>query len=290
MREKVKIAGVQLEPKIFDKEGNTAKALGSLLEAARQGARLIVFPECALTGYCFTSLDEAMPLAEPIPGPSLDPFTAVCQEMDVFSIIGLIEKDGDRYYNAVALLGPSGFIGKYRKIHLPYLGIDRFLDWGDRPPDVFDLGFARVGMNICYDLAFPETARVMALKGAEIICLSTNWPEGRENVAKFLISARALENRVNYIAVNRVGVERGAKFIGQSKIADVAGNTRAEAGITEEEIIYADVYPESARNKRIIFTPGEFETHTIGDRRPELYGLLTEPTAAEKMRGDRAWR
>lgn len=290
MREKVKIAGAQMEPIIFDKEGNLAKILDALRTAASQGAQLIVFPEAALTGYCFTSLEEAMPLTEPIPGPSTERLADASRELGVYCIVGLLEMAGDKYYNALALLGPEGFIGKYRKIHLPYLGIDRFLDWGDEPPAVFETEIGKIGMNVCYDAAFPETARVMALKGAEIIALSTNWPEGRQNTAKYVINARALENRVNYIAVDRVGKERGAKFIGRSKIVDVLGNTLAEASATDEEIIYANVYPAAAGDKRAVFIPDEFETHTTADRRPELYGNLTQPSTSIKKRGTRSWR
>lgn len=290
MREKLRIAGVQMEPRIFEKERNIAKAFDALRTAARKSARLIVFPECALTGYCFTSLEEAIPLAETIPGPSTERFVSACGELGVLAIIGLLERDGDKYYNSLALIGPGGVIGKYRKIHLPYLGIDRFLDWGDQTPAVFDTEVAKIGMNICYDVTFPETARIMALKGAEIIILSTNWPQGRQNVAKYLINARALENRVNYIAVNRVGQERGVGFIGRSKIVDVLGNTLSEASATEEEIIYAEVYPAAAREKHAVFVPGEFETHAFADRRPELYSILTEPLAQVKTRGVRSWR
>ncbi|MBI2907952.1 MAG: carbon-nitrogen hydrolase family protein [Chloroflexi bacterium] len=290
MRDKVNIAGVQMEPIIFEKEGNVAKMLAALRTAAGQGAQLIVFPEAALTGYCFTSLEEAVPLTETVPGPGTQRLAAACGELGVYAVFGLLEKDGDRYYNAVALLGPEGFVGKYRKIHLPYLGIDRFLDWGDQPPEVFQTGIGRIGINICYDVTFPETARVMALQGAEIVALSTNWPEGRENAAKYLINARALENRVNYIAVDRVGQERGGRFIGRSKIVDLLGNTLAEAGPTEEEIIYANVYPAAASQKRSIFIPDEFENHIFADRRPELYGAVTEPCNSAKIRGTRSWR
>ncbi|MFH1485054.1 MAG: carbon-nitrogen hydrolase family protein [Chloroflexota bacterium] len=290
MRDKLKIAGVQMDPIIFEKERNTAKILDALRTASKQGARLIVFPEAAATGYCFTSLEEAEPSTETIPGPTTERLASLCRELGVVCIVGLLEKDGDKYYNATALIGPSGLVGKYRKVHLPYLGIDRFLDWGDQPPAVFDIEHAKIGMNICYDVTFPETARVMTLKGAEIIALSTNWPEGRQNAAKYLINARALENRINYIAVDRVGEERGVRFIGRSKIVDVLGNTLAEASATEEEIIYADVYPSAASDKHAVFIPGEFETHTVADRRPELYGILAEPLAGVKRRGTRIWR
>lgn len=272
MTEKVRIAGVQINPKIAEKEENLGRCLGRMREAAEAGAQLIVFPECSLTGYCFSSLEEAMPLSEAIPGPSTRKMAATCRELKVFVVIGLLEREGDRLYNAAALLGPQGIVGKYRKIHLPYLGVDRFVNKGDLPLAVYPTPVGRIGINICYDATFPEGARVMALAGAEIIALPTNWPTGREKIPSFVINARALENKVHYLAVDRVGEERGFNFIGRSKIVDAYGTTLAQASPTEEEIIYADVDLEEARHKRTVMVPGEFEFDVIADRRPEFYG------------------
>jgi len=126
MNETVKIAGMQIEPIILDKDRNLARCLELIKVADKEGARLIVFPEAAITGYVFTSLGEALSIAEPIPGPSTEKILDSCRELNLYVIIGLLEKDRGKYYNAAALLGPSGLIGKYRKLHLPYLGIDRF--------------------------------------------------------------------------------------------------------------------------------------------------------------------
>ncbi len=275
MTNKVKIAGVQIDPRIGEKEANLEKCLERLSQAAGVGARLAVFPECCLTGYCFSSLDEAKPLAETVPGDSTLRLAEACLRMNIYAIIGLIERDEDRFYNAAVLAGPEGLVGKYRKIHLPYLGVDRFLNQGDLPFPVFDTAAGRIGMNICYDTNFPESARVMTLMGADIIALPTNWPAGRERVPNFVINTRAFENKVNFIAVDRVGTERGTTFIGRSKIVAADGTTLAEADQAGEEIIYADVDLELARRKRTVITPGEFEIDLIHDRRPEFYGEIT---------------
>jgi predicted amidohydrolase len=174
-------------------------------------------------------------------------------------------------------MGPSGLIGTYRKVHLPALGVDHFTTPGDRPFAVHAVGEANIGMNICYDASFPEASRVMALDGADLIVLPTNWPPGAEPTADYVINARASENKVFFIAVNRVGMERGFGFIGKSKICDVHGNNLAMADHTRETIIYADIDPHDARNKRIERVPGKHSIDRFADRRPEMYGRLLDP-------------
>jgi predicted amidohydrolase len=172
------------------------------------------------------------------------------------------------------LVGPQGQIGSYRKVHLPCLGIDRFTTPGDRPFAIHDLGGLRVGINICYDGSFPESARVLTLLGADLVVLPTNWPSGARGAVK-LCAARALENHIYYAAVNRAGEERGFRFIGRSQVLDFDGETLAEAG-EGEEIILAEIDPERARQKRVVKIPGEHEVDRVGDRRPEMYGPLCE--------------
>jgi len=278
----VKIAGVQMEPSLLDKQRNLRRCLDFARRAAAEGAKLIVFPECALTGYVFQSLEEALPVFEPVPGPSTERIGAACRELDVFVVIGLLEEDGDRHYNTAALIGPEGLAGRYRKVHLPYLGIDRFLDAGDLEPGVFDIGFARIGIGICYDAMFPEHARVVALRGADLLVLPTNWPQRRESVPEHIIPARAAENRIFVAAVDRVGRERNARFIGRSVIAHCArGAVMAAAGPDEETIIYAEIDPALARQKHVVIAEGEFEVDVLRDRRPGLYGEITKPPSPD---------
>src|SRR6185503_14381503 len=127
-----------------------ARMIQVLEETAAKGAAQTIFPEAALTGYCFNSLEEARPHAEPIPGPSTQRLTGVCRELDAHIIYGLLEADGQRLFNACVLVGPGGVVGSYRKIHLPFLGIDRFTTPGDRPFAVHEAAGVRIGMNICY--------------------------------------------------------------------------------------------------------------------------------------------
>jgi len=275
MRDRVKIAAVQINPAITNNRGNLEQILIKTKTAAESGANLIVFPECALTGYVFSSREEAMPFMESIPGTSTDMLAACCRELGVYIIVGLLEKDADKCYNAAVLIGPEGLTGKYRKNHLPFLGIDRFVDAGDKPFQVYETPIGNIGINICYDGNFPESARIVALLGADIIVLPTNWPEGREKVAQYVVNARAFENRVNFVAVNRIGSERGTRFIGRSKIVGASGDTLAEASSDMEEVIYAEVSLAEARQKHVIIKAGEFEVDFIRHRRPELYGEIT---------------
>lgn len=281
MSDKVKIAAVQMNPAITQNKENLDKILSEVRLAAANGADLIVFPECALTGYVFSSREEAMPFMETIPGPSTDKLTDCCAELGVHAVVGLLEKAASKCFNAAVLIGPGGLVGKYRKNHLPFLGIDRFLDHGDRPFEVHRTPIGNIGIHICYDCNFPESARVMALLGADILVLPTNWPQGRGKVAKYVVNTRAYENKVNFVAVNRVGEERGTRFIGNSKIIDAWGDTLAQASDDDEQTIYAEVSLAEARQKHVIFKPGEFEMNFIRDRRPELYGRIAEAKKKE---------
>ena len=264
-----------MDVRLGEPELNLDRIQAALQTTASRGARLTVFPECAVTGYCFQSLDEARQYAEPIPGPSLERVAEVCRELQVFAVLGLLEDDGERVFNAAALVGPEGLGAVYRKVHLPYLGVDRFTTPGDRPFSVHAANDLRVGMSICYDGAFPEAARSMALDGADLLVLPTNWPPGAETTAEFVGNARALENGVYFAAVNRVGTERGFRFIGRSRICGVDGETLADAPAESESILYAQIDPAAARNKQRIRVPGLHVIDRFADRRPEMYGRIT---------------
>lgn len=271
---KLKIACVQMDVAIGDVEGNRQKILKRLREAAEQGARLVLFPECALTGYCFNSLDEASPFAEPIDGPSSEAIAEACRETGAHALVGFIEKDGSNFYNAAMLLGPNGIAGSYRKVHLPFLGVDRFLTPGNRLFNVVELPIGKVAINICYDASFPEAARALKLLGAELIVLPTNWPTGAWRTAEFIINARACENHVNFAAVNRIGVERGWQFIGRSKVVDYNGDTLAEASRDQEQLLFVEVDLQEANNNKIVNVAGSYEIDRLADRRPEFYGMI----------------
>lgn len=273
----ITIAVAQIDIAFGKPERNLARMEEVLREAAGRGAKLAVFPEAALAGYCYDSLAEAQAMAEPIPGKSSERLAAVCRELGMHAIYGLLEAEGARVFNACVLVGPQGVVGSYRKIHLPYLGVDRYTTPGDRPFAVHEAAGMRIGMHICYDGGFPEAARVMMLQGADLVVLPTNWPPGAECMASCAVNTRAMENQIYYAACDRVGEERGFRFIGQSKICAPGGRTIAEAPHDREEILYAEVDVEKARAKKIIRVPNLHEIDRLRDRRPEFYGLITEP-------------
>jgi predicted amidohydrolase len=271
-----KIAGVQMDCRLADVPANLETIRQGIAQAADAGARLIIFPECALTGYCFSSKEEAWPHAQPLPGPATEVLARDCRERGVFLIAGLLERgDNGELFNSCVLVGPRGYLASYRKIHLPFLGIDRFTTPGDRPFAVHDLGGLRLGMNICYDGGFPESSRVLTLLGADLVVLPTNWPTTALGVVP-LSQARALENHIFYAAVNRVGEERGFRFIGRSRLVACDGSLLAEGRPDSADLILAEIDPLAARQKRVIKVPGQHEIDRVGDRRPEMYGPLCE--------------
>ncbi len=272
----MRAAAVQMDVKILAKEHNLDQILSRLEQAASGGAKLVVFPECALSGYCFVSRDEAAPVAEEVPGPSTERILAAAQALDCTVVVGLLERFGDQIFNAAAVVTPRGILGTYRKLHLPCLGIDWHSALGDKPFPVFSTPHGKVGISICYDCSFPESGRALKLKGAQILAIPTNWPLGSDSW-QHTPPVRATENHMHVIACDRVGEERGFRFAGHSQIVDCNGTKLAEAGETEETILYGEIDPAAADFNRMIRKPGKWEFDRIADRRPEMYAVLTDP-------------
>ena len=272
----MRVAVAQIDPKLAEKDRNLDVCLQRLEEAVAAGARLLVLPECAIPGYMFESAEEALPYAEEIPGPSTDALAEACRESGAHVVCGLIERDGDRLHNAAVLVGPDGLVGSYRKTHLPFLGVDRFVTPGDELP-VWETPLGRIGVEICYDLRFPEVTRTLALRGADLICHPTNFPMAARVQTELITVARAAENRVFLLTANRCGQERWAEFCGRSQIVDPYGTRLAETDVAGEELLVADLEVEKARDKDYVI-PGEYELYLFGHRRPELYGALVEET------------
>ena len=283
---KTNIACAQIDCLLGQPGSNLNKIVSLIRAAAERDAKLVMFPECALTGYAYESLEEAIPFAEAANGPASNAIAEACRETNAYAIVGFLEADGNNYYNAAMLVGPDGVVGNYRKTHLPFIGIDRFLTPGNRAYQVFDLPFGKVGMNICYDISFPEPARALKLMGAELIALITNWPTAAWRSPEFVANTRALENHLFYAATDRIGVERGWDFIGRSKVVDCNGDTLAEAGAQDEELLVVAIDFQEANNNRIVNVPGSYEVDRLNDRRPELYSVISERgQAAAKATG-----
>jgi 5-aminopentanamidase len=277
----MQIAAIQMDPKLGRLDHNLEQILRWLDRAAGAGAELAAFPECALSGYGFASREEGLAHAVSLDSAPVREVVAACARHECFCIFGLLERDGPRLFNACVLAGPEGVAGSYRKVHLPFLGIDIYADPGDRPFAVHDAGGVKVGMHICYDGGFPEPARVMSLMGADLLVLPTNWPTHSECAAEHTIPARALENTVYVMAVNRVGEESGFRFIGASSIADPGGRVLAKASADSEEMLLADIDPAKARQKHLVRVRGRHEINRIADRRPRFYQLIVEPNGRD---------
>ncbi|MBN1265040.1 MAG: carbon-nitrogen hydrolase family protein [Anaerolineales bacterium] len=270
----VRIGAAQVETTIGKPVENLAKISAWMQRAVQKDVQVLVFPECSLTGYDL-SRAEAEVLAQTIPGPATEDLVEMCRRTGLLVVVGLLERGTDGHlYNSAAFLGPDGLIGSYRKTHLPTLGVDRFLTPGNALEAPFETPLGRFGLLICYDLRFPEPARIMGLAGAEAILLPTSWPKAASFYPDFMVASRAAENRVFVAAANRVGNERGTASLGRSQICGVRGEVLAEGGKECEELLIADCDMEQSETKDLILDPGKYELHLVTDRRPELYELI----------------
>lgn len=274
---KFKIAGVQLDIELRDVEANICSVARHVRTAVANDAVVVVFPECTLTGYGYDSLMQAQAAAQAIDGDAIGQVCGIANRHNTHIVVGMLESGEDgAVYNSAVLIGPDGVVGVYRKTHLPYLGVDRFTTPGKKADQIFDVGGLKIGINICYDCSFPESARVLALAGADIVVLPTNWPPGSGRVSDLIPNARALENNIYFMSVNRIGSENGFDFIGKSKICDPLGGDIEFANHAEEAIFFAEIDTDWSRRKHLVAVPGEHEVHRFNDRRPDIYGLIAE--------------
>ncbi len=268
----MKICCCQLDVVFGQPLQNIERAIDCMVRAKEQGADLIVFPECFLTGYCVSTREDALKIA--INPQILFPIEQTANELDIVVIIGFAELDGETLYNSAALIEPGVETRIYRKSHLPILGFDRFATAGTSLP-VFQTRLGKIGILVCFDLRPPEPTRCMALEGAEIVILPTNWPDGAQAGPCWIAPARAAENRIFMATCNRVGHENGFDFIGQSGIYNVLGQELAKAG-QEPTFLFAEVNLAEARFKRNVVRPGEYETTIFESRQPKLYSKIVE--------------
>jgi predicted amidohydrolase len=272
----MRVAAAQLETRLMDPAANLEKMQSFLERASAQQVELVAFPECAVSGYSLTA-EEAERFAEPIPGPSTQALVEACTGLGLHAVVGLLEQHPHgMLFNSAALLGPSGVHAVYRKTHLPCLGVDRFLASGDDLPGPFTLPNARLGLLICYDLRLPEPMRVLAWAGAQLVVVSTAWPNTARLYSEHLARTRAAENGVFLLAANHVGEERGTRYLGNSLILGPDGEVLQQAGEQEEALLVAEIDPSRADRKQRVFIPGEYELDLIADRRPDLYRRLVE--------------
>lgn len=229
---------------------------------------LLVLPEFFATGYQFISKEEVAELAESVPdGETTEFLINLSREKGMYIVAGLPERDGEKFYNSAVLTGPEGFIGTYRKTHL-FFEEKIFFSPGDSGFQVWDTPIGRIGIMICFDWFFPESARTLALKGAEVIAHPSNLvlPYCPQSMP-----IRCLENRVYAVTANRIGTEQRKKgdpltFIGQSQITSPKAEILVRAGCDEEVLMTADIDLSLSRDKQLNQYNDLFK-----DRRPEFY-------------------
>lgn len=270
----VRVACCQLEPRVGHKTSNLAKTADFIERAAREGARIIVLPELCSSGYVFENRVEAHALSDAFDdGDSTNLWAGLARDLHVHIVAGFAERAGSTLYNSAAVIAPSGRLGVFRKVHL-WADENLFFSPGNLGFPVFETEHGVLGVGICYDGWFPEFYRSCALKGAELVCVPTNWvpipgqDPTREAMANILTMASAHANSIYIAAADRVGTERGQPFVGQSLITSYSGwPIGGPASATEEQIIYADLDLAQARRAR---RWNDFN-QVLRDRRPEAY-------------------
>jgi N-carbamoylputrescine amidase len=267
------VACIQMNPVIGDKPANVSRSADLIRSAAERGADLVVLPELANTGYVFRDRHEALDLAEPVPGGET---TAVWSELalrhHMTIVAGIAERDGDKLFNSAVMVGPKGYLGRFRKVHL-WGDEKKIFEAGDLGFPVYQAPFGRVAIAICYDVWFPETFRAAALQQADILCVATNWvpmpgqPADRPAMANTLVMAGAHSNNLVVACADRVGVERGQPFEGQSLIVDRRGwPVAGPASRLDEEILFAQVDLDPSGRRGV-----GADNDVLQDRRPEVY-------------------
>lgn len=269
----MRVGFVQMDCLFGEPEKNTEKAVGLLSE---QKADLWVLPELFHCGYQFVSKKEVAELAEPVPtGPTVQRLIKTARENQTHLVAGIAERSGNKFYNASILIGPKGLTGVYRKIHLFYEE-KRWFTQGNLPFQVYSIRYrhrsggirqAKIGMMVCFDWVFPESARTLALMGADVLCHPSNL------VLPYCPDAmvtRCIENRVFAVTANRVGSESRNKetltFIGRSEVVDPKGKILYQASDKEEEARVVEIDPKLARNKSL-----NRYNHLFKDRREDFY-------------------
>jgi predicted amidohydrolase len=268
----IRIACHQLAPVVGELEANRERALAAIDAAAAAGAQVVVLPELVTSGYVFADAAEARSLAEPAGGPTLEGWTARAADRGLVIAGGFAELGDDgRVYNSAAIVDPSGVRAVYRKVHLWDREPDCFVP-GDAPPPVVDTPHGRIGLIVCYDLEFPEWTRAAALRGAELLCVPTNWPrgprpDGERPMEVVKTMAAAATNRMFVAACDRCGTERGVDWVAGTAIASPDGWLLAgPPEAAEPALLLADADLDTARDKSL----GP-RNDVLADRRPELY-------------------
>lgn len=273
-----KVACCQIAPKIGEVEANRASCRSAVERAAAAGARIVILPELAVSGYVFADEAEARALAEPADGQTAREWAELAGRLGITLVGGFCELGNDgRLYNSAVVARSGDIQAVYRKAHL-WDNEKLVFTPGSQEPPVIEAEGARIAVMICYDLEFPEWVRLTALAGAQLLCVPANWPRmpapvpaGERPMDVVRAQAAAAVNRMFVAVCDRVGRERGVDWVGSSVICDpdgwpLAGPAAADSASTP----IADCDLASALSKVI-----SNHNDVLADRRPHLYrGLL----------------
>jgi predicted amidohydrolase len=263
----MKIGFMQLAPVFGDRDA-TIEKIDRLMPAAAD-ADILVLPELCNSGYNFSSPEQAWELSEEtVRSPFVDYLASLCSRHNLYIVSGLNEREGNRLYNSSVMVGPKGLMGTYRKMHL-FMDEPDYFQPGNLGLPVFDIGICKLGMLICFDWIFPEPWRILAMRGADLICHPSNLV--LPGFCQGALPAHAIMNRVYIVLANRTGTEGDLTFTGLSTIIGPIGEVLASVSATEESVALAEMDIAAARDK--MMTP---RNHVFGDRKPEEYGLLVE--------------
>jgi len=261
---KYKVAAINYDPVLYEKERNIAEQYDMVEEAAKNGAKLIALPEMATTGYCWYNREEVKPFVETIPGPTTEKFFTIAQKYNCWIVVGMPEVDPetDLYYNSAALIGPDGIVGVHRKSHL-YIAEPKWAKQGDLDHMVFETPIGNIAMLICMDIHFIETARIQGLRNADVIVHISNWLAEKTPAPYWL--TRAFDNGCYVLESNRSGLERTVEFSGGSVLINPDGtiNSYVDDG---KKIMYGELDIEKARSKSFANGGNKFT-----ERRPKQY-------------------
>jgi predicted amidohydrolase len=262
---KFKIAAVQTYSEVQQPDKNLATVTESIEKAAQNGAKLIVFPECMNSGYVWKDPQAALAVADPIPGRFTTAIAKLTKQHGVYVAIGLSERSDDKVFNAGALVGPEGLIGKYEKNFLfdfdPY-----FFALGETGYPVFKTELGNIGMFICADARIPEGARALTMNGAEILLHLTNSTTHEQH--QLHVPTRGNENEVWMVSADKAGREEGLTYPGHTLIIAPDGKVAAEGGQFDHDILYAEIDTERVEHVR------QAQDGIIRSREPASYGLL----------------
>ncbi len=259
----INVACIQMDVLSCTKNANISKALKMAKEAVSKGAELLIFPEVFSTGFCYEDMEGS---AETETGKTIIRMCEFSKRNKCILIFSIIEKDSNSanaYYNLAVCIEDGEIVGTYRKTH-PFKKEKQYFSPGNSiHPIELRKRCLKIGIQICYELRFPEIARKLSLQGSDILVTIAEFPAPRSNIWKSLSIARAIENQIPHIACNRVGIDNDSSFFGASIIVDALGNVKAQAKDEETSLCYElDLAEVSCARENIqVFT----------DRRPELY-------------------